>query len=81
MLTPDGKLLGIVGGGYEYDEYKSIGTAAGRQDRVYRANLALNYNIQLWLSAKLSYQFEKYDSNFVIDYTVNSVTLSVSVGY
>jgi hypothetical protein len=81
MLTPDGKLVAIVGGSFEDDEYERGGVAAGRQDRAYRANLALNYNIQLWLSASLAYQFEKYESNVVIDYHVNSVSLSIRVGY
>ena len=80
-LTYDGKLVGILGANFENDGYERVGGAAARRDRVYRASADLIYNIQLWLSAKLSYQFEKYDSNFVIDYTVNSVTLSVSVGY
>ena len=81
VLTYDGKLVGDLGGNFENDAYESVGGAVARQDRVYRASADLIYNIQLWLSAKLAYQFEKYDSNVVIDYTVNSVTLTVSVGY
>ena len=81
VLTSDGKLFAIAGAGFENDDYKALGAAAARRDRVYRANFTLSYSIQLWLSARLGYQFEKYDSNVVIDYNVNSVTLSILVGY
>ena len=73
--------MAVVGGNFENDEYEQVGISAARHDRLYRANFALTYNIQLWLSARLGYQFEKYDSNVVIDYNVNSVTLSIQVGY
>jgi hypothetical protein len=82
VITSDGKLVATVGGNFENDGYDSLGGVT-RVDQVYRASFGLTYNLQLWLSAKLAYQFEKYasNSNLIIDYTVNSVTLSVSVGY
>jgi len=52
-----------------------------RNDRAYRAKAALTYNLQLWLSASLSYEFEGYSSNAVIDYEVNRVTFRVAIGY
>jgi hypothetical protein len=81
-VTSDGKLVATVGGTYENNGYDAV-SGFSREDQVYRANAALAYSLQLWLTAKLAYQFEKYASNdnLVIDYTVNSVTLTVSVGY
>ena len=81
VLSSDGKFVAVVAGNFENDDYERSVLSAARHDRVYRANLGLTYNIQLWLSARLGYQFEKYDSNVVIDYHVNSVTLSIQVGY
>ena len=81
VLSSDGKFVVVVAGNFENDDYERSVLSAARHDRVYRANLGLTYNIQLWLSARLGYQFEKYDSNVVIDYHVNSVTLSIQVGY
>lgn len=80
VLSPNGKLVGTVGGTFEYDNYEAVGNFA-RDDIAYRAGASLIYNIQLWLSASLSYEFEGYDSNVVIDYQVNRVTLKVAVGY
>jgi len=81
VLSSDGKFMAVAGGNFENDDYEGGGASVARHDRVYRANFALSYEIQLWLSARLGYQFEKYDSNVVIDYNVNSVTLSIQVGY
>jgi len=83
VLSPDGKLAVRLGGNFQKDEYEDSGVFGGRHDKSYRANLALIYNIQLWLSASVTYEFEKYVSNAstIIDYDVNRVTLKVSVGY
>lgn len=82
LVTSDGKLVASVGGSFDNNAYDAV-AGFNREDQVYRANAALAYSLQLWLTAKLAYQFEKYASNdnLVIDYTVNSVTLTVSVGY
>jgi hypothetical protein len=83
VISSDGKLVARLGGSFQNDEYVDIGTFAGRNDKAYRANFALVYNIQLWLSTSLAYEYEKYVSSDsrVIDYDVNRVTLRVSVGY
>jgi len=81
VLTPNGKLVGVVTGSFENDDYEKIGISAARHDMFYHAGFALNYNFQRWLSAGLNYEFEKYVSNQVIDYDVNRVTLRISVGY
>jgi hypothetical protein len=83
VLSSDGKLVARLGGNLENDEYESVGTFRGRNDKSYRANFSLIYNIQLWLSTSIGYEFEKYVSNesTIIDYDVNRVSLRVSVGY
>jgi hypothetical protein len=80
VLSSNGKLVGTLGGVFENDGYERSGGLT-RNDRSYRARAALTYNLQLWLSAGLSYEFESYRSNAVIDYDVNRVTLKVAVGY
>jgi len=83
VLSSDGKLVARLGGNFQNDEYENLGTFGGRNDKSYRANFALIYNIQLWLSTSVAYEFEKYVSSdrAVIDYNVNRVTVRVSVGY
>ena len=82
-LSSDGKWVARLGGNFENDEYENVGTYRGRNDKSYRANFALTYNIRLWLSTSVSYEFEKHISNelSIIDYEVNRVSLRVSVGY
>ena len=83
VLSADGKWVARLGGNFENDEYENVGTYRGRNDKSYRANFALTYNIRLWLSTSVSYEFEKHISNelSIIDYEVNRVSLRVSVGY
>ena len=83
VLSSDGKLVARLGGNFQNDVYGNLGTYAGRNDKSYRANVALIYNIQLWLSTSVAYEFEKFVSTdrAVIDYNVNRVTVRVSVGY
>ena len=83
VLSSDGKLVARLGGNFQNDEYEARGTFGGRNDKSYRANFALTYNIRLWLSTSVSYEFEKHVSNnlSIIDYAVNRVSLRVSVGY
>ena len=82
VLSPDGKLVAKLGGNFQNDEYVNFGTFR-RNDKTYRANFALIYNIQLWLSTSVVYEFEKFVSNdpAIIDYVGNRVTVRVSVGY
>jgi len=83
VLSSDGKLVARLGGNFQNDEYEARGTFGGRNDKSYRANFALIYNIQLWLSTSVAYEFEKFVSSdrTTIDYDVNRVTVRVSVGY
>jgi hypothetical protein len=83
VLSSDGKLVARLGGNFQNDEYENFGTFGGRNDKSYRANFALIYNIQLWLSTSVVYEFEKYVSSApgIIDYDVNRVSLRISVGY
>ena len=83
VLSSDGKLVARLGGNFQNDVYENLGTYAGRNDKSYRANVALIYNIQLWLSTSVTYEFEKFVSSAstIIDYDVNRVTVRVSVGY
>ena len=83
MLAQARELVVRLGGNFQNDEYANVGTFRGRNDKSYRANFSLIYNIQLWLSTSIGYEFERYVSNesTIIDYDVNRVSLRVSVGY
>jgi hypothetical protein len=81
VLGSSGKLVGTIGGSFENDAYEPIEGGFDRHDLWYRLSAGLTYNIQLWLTAGLSYEFERYRSNQVIDYDVNRVSLRISVGY
>ena len=71
-LFADGQLT------YELDDYDS----RDRQDERILANAGLTYHFNSWSRFQATYNFTLYDSNQGnIDYTVNRVILSLSVGY
>ena len=64
---------------YELDDYD---TNDGRQYQLVRANAGLTYHFNRWSKAQATYSFGMFDSNKGnIDYTLNRVMLSLSVGY
>lgn len=64
---------------YELDDYD---TNDGRQYQWVRANAGLTYHFNRWSKAQATYSFDLFDSNKGnIDYTVNRVMFSLSVGY
>ena len=64
---------------HELDDYD---TNDGRQYQWVRANAGLTYHFNRWSKAQATYSFGMFDSNKGnIDYTVNRVMLSLSVGY
>lgn len=81
VLTSDGKLVASVGGSLVNSEYDNHGLYARRSDRDWRASAALVYKFQVWLSAQLGYEFEKFTSNQYFEYDDNRFTIRVSVGY
>jgi hypothetical protein len=62
--------------GYDYG-------VANRQDRLYNFNLGMAYRLQIWLTAGLNYEFEKFESNLPVlqDYNVHRITARIAVGY
>ncbi len=74
-----GKWVAQVGANYLAYEYD----IAKRQDNLYTFNLGLAYKIQLWLTAGLNYEFEKFNSNLAAgqDYQVHRITTKLAVGY
>ena len=64
---------------YELDDYDMND---GRQYQWIRANAGLTYHFNRWSKAQATYSFDMFDSNKGnIDYNVNRVMLSLSVGY
>ena len=63
---------------YDLDDYDT----RDRQDQRISANAGLTYHFNSWSKFRANYNFTLYDSNQGnIDYTVNRVILSLSVGY
>ena len=64
---------------YELDDYDMND---GRQYQWIRANAGLTYHFNRWSKAQATYSFDMFDSNKGnIDYNVNRVMMSLSVGY
>jgi hypothetical protein len=80
---PAGKWNVSIGGSYGTYAYEQVGGATGRQYDRYSGNINLAYQIQLWLSANLGYNFDAIRSGGggVADYDINRVGLSLAVGY
>ena len=81
VLTSDGKLAANIRGSVVHSAYEDQGAFPGRRDIDYRAGAALIYNVQLWLKARLAYEFESFNSNQFFDYNDNRITLGVAIGY
>jgi hypothetical protein len=80
-ITSDGKFHAAVAGTLGNYTYEDSGAFASRLDRTYGVDFALIYNPQLWLSTRLAYSYQRFDSNVTFDYNVNTVTFTLSVGY
>lgn len=75
------KLSLSLGGRYSFNEY-NLPVANPREDDNYDANIGLDYLIQKWLKAGLSYSYKKKDSNDVaMEFTDNQVVLLLSAAY
>ena len=62
------------------------GSSRGRSDTSMGTTFSLQYRIQEWLSSGFSYSFQSFSSNQsgqlgLVDYDVNSINLSLRVGY
>jgi hypothetical protein len=75
--------LATFGGGLNFYNYDAAKVYAGRSDLTYQLQLGTKYLIRRWFAAGLDYEFEGYASSYqgIIDYTVNRITLSFSLGY
>ena len=69
--------------GYGRNDFGDSGPLKGRTDNYLRATLDVAYSFKLWLTAGIGYEFEKLmtASRLNVDYSVNRVTLSLSIGY
>lgn len=72
-----------VGGSYGLYDYETTAGAGNREYDLYSAFLNIGYQIQDWLAANLSYNYNTIvsDSPGILEYDVNRVSLGVSVGY
>lgn len=92
FIGTTGRWLVTATGGYNLGDFSETpGTNLARTDRVLEAGIRLTYQPRPWLLATLSYDFENYDPTFkdpvvarsqtLVDYQVNSFTLSLNIGY
>jgi hypothetical protein len=80
-----GKFLGTAGGSYQLTDYERFDLIRNRNDKWFRAYANVSYRIYLWMVASLGYEYERFDTSLqsqgIIDYDVNRVTLRLAVGY
>lgn len=92
FLGTSGKWLASASTGYSLGDFSETpGTNLARTDKVLEASLRLSYQPRPWLAAVLGYEYENYNTSFadptvarsqaLIDYQVNSLTLSLNIGY
>lgn len=79
-----GKLKASAGATARWDSYtypKALGLL--RDDSIWLLNFNLTYQMQLWFSTSLGYEYERYSSSLagVVQYDANRVILRFSVGY
>jgi hypothetical protein len=68
----------------EYDLYDYQGNVfAKRTDTVYRFSAGLDYLVQVWLTAGVGYEFNKYNSTSsgTSEYDVHRITVKLAIGY
>ena len=73
-------------GYYQLNLYPSNATVDGvtkkRHDHLFGGGAGVRYDIQKWLSLKLSYEYRQKDSNFgIFDYNDNLITLTATTGF
>jgi polysaccharide biosynthesis protein VpsM len=85
FLGSSGRLRLDVLASYSLYSYEPLpGFWTSRDDTHFRAEAGISYFFEAWLSSRLEYNFEKFDSTLsasTVNYTVNRVTLSMAVGY
>lgn len=92
FLGTSGKWLVSANTGYTLGDFSETpGLNLARTDKSFEAAVRLSYQPRPWLAAVLGYEYENFDTSFadptvarsraLIDYQVNSITLSLKIGY
>ncbi len=77
-LGTTGKLIASLSTTYQVDSYLDRNKLTFKNLRF---NSGISYSFNQWMKSGLTYSFTAFDSDGYIDYNVNSVMLSFSVGY
>lgn len=72
-----------LGATYSHNQYEGDGPSRNRDADYYSVNMGVFYQVKLWLKTGLAYQYTQTvsDSESFVDYEINQVTVSVSIGY
>lgn len=77
-----------MSGNFNFQSWESeIEFNQDRSDTWFSTNFSIQYRIQQWLSSSISYSFQSFSSNKsglgfgLLDYDVNTIHLSLRVGY
>ncbi len=84
IFGQNGRWIFNLGASYGLNDYPDYyGPDQNLSQDYLGANVGLMYQFRLWLKAGLDYRFQQalYSDKRAIDYTVNTVTITVSVGY
>lgn len=84
MFGPNRRWTANLGGGYglnNYPHYQRSGE--DRNDDYFSLTAGLSYSFKLWLKTGLDYQYQRLNSSdkSAVDYQINTVTMSVTIGY
>ena len=79
----------LATGNFNFQSWENqTGLSAGRSDDWLSGRIAVQYQIQEWLSSSLAYNLQTFSSSLakagtfgIVDYDVNTVSLSVRIGY
>ena len=76
-----GKWMATLNGSYDVYDYQG-NVFAKRTDTVYRIFAGLDYSVQVWLTAGVGYEFNKFNSTSGIsEYDVHRITVRLAIGY
>jgi hypothetical protein len=83
IFGSSGRLLVTAGGHLSFHEYDPSPAFASRTDMLWTVDPSVSWYFETWLSMKLQYEFNHFESNLagVVDYDQNRIILGVEAGF
>jgi hypothetical protein len=83
IFGSSGRLLATAGGRVAFHEYEPTPTFPSQSSILWTLDPSVSWYFETWLSVKLQYEFNHFESNLpgVVDYNQNRVILGVEAGF